>query len=106
MGLNVYVFRDDLGDCTNGGVSSKAAKLCVTNVEGPSEPTEDAPAVVLRKGPLNTVHLVPEVEGDDRPWFTFGGNFGYTSDSRFQRAVEALAGGVSHVAIAIHDRVE
>lgn len=103
MGLLIDVFRpSSMYDCTNGGVSATAKRLCVVNVDGPFDPSEDAPAVKLQKGPLDTVNLVPV---DEDRWVAFGGNFGYTSDSRFQRAVESLI-GVSHVAVAIHDRVE
>jgi len=110
MGIIVSVYRDASTnyDCTNGGESSRFTKLTVVNVDGPAEPSDDAPAVKLVQGPSvggqpNPI-LVPVSRLESGDWTMFGGNFGSTSDSRFCRAVEAL-GSYSGI-VPIHDRVE
>lgn len=115
MGLIVSVYRDSGSrmDCTNGGVSGRVTSLTVVNVEGPFEPTDDRPAVMIIDGPragsapnpilVNAVK-VAGVWMPDRPngmiGPMFGGNYGATSDSRFSRA----AGG--RRPLPIHDRFE
>jgi hypothetical protein len=49
MGMLVNVYKTSYGagpfgdvDCTAGGISSKSNMLCVTNVDGPFEPSEEA----------------------------------------------------------------
>lgn len=106
MGLIVSVMRNADGrECTNGGVSSKAAKLCVVNVEGPFDPSEKYPAVRLELSSANALRIVPVVEGA-QPWFMMGGNYAATSDSRFNEACKRLLGHGFYGAVAIHDRVE
>lgn len=106
MGLRISVFRDTASqyDCTLNGVSSRYTQLTVVNVDGPAEPSDDAPAVRLERGPMGSVRLVPEEAGDS--WTMFGGNYGSTCDSRFSRAIESLLGHRFYGAVAIHDRVE
>jgi hypothetical protein len=105
----IDVYRAAGYDCTNGP-SRDHDKLCVTNVEGPFEPSADAPAVTLEPGSLPGIaRLVPDTTGlafITPPWFMFGGNYGASSDSRFSRAVEKITGGRFHGAVAIHDRLE
>jgi hypothetical protein len=106
MGLIVSVYRDaDLrGDCSNGGFSSRFTKLTLVNVEGPFDPTDDAPAALLVKREHGNVVVVdPRQNGR---WTMFGGNFVSCSDSRFHRAVEALSGYDFGFPVAVHDRVE
>jgi hypothetical protein len=104
MGLTVDIYRNPLGDCTNGGISSKVKKLCVINVDGPCEPSEDCPAVVLKNHVPGCLRLVPP--DHDKKWYQFGGNYGATSDSRFTEACEKLLGRRFYGAVAIHDRTE
>lgn len=110
MGLIVDVFRGaSRGDCSNGGVSAHFNRVCVVNIDGPFEPKADAPAVVLIEGPSvggkkNPI-LVPEHLVDSGEWYMFGGNFGYSSDSRFGEAVERMVPGFTG-AVKFHDRVE
>lgn len=108
MGLLISVYKNsEFGDCTNGGVSSKTNKLCVVNVEGPFEPSEDAPAVKLLSGPYDTARLVPVEILESEKHFMFGGNYGSTSDSRFNRAVSDVMGYDMMIDIVkIFDRVE
>ena len=48
MGLHVYIYKDNLGDCTNGGVSSWDIKgLTITNVDGPFNPCDEYPSAEL-----------------------------------------------------------
>lgn len=105
MGLRISVYRDDLPDCTKGGVTSRRSDLTVVNVDGPFEPTADAPAVMLFHGNIKTAlpKLVPV--GLEGKWTMFGGNYAGTSDSRFADAVERLCGVRANI-VPVHDRVE
>lgn len=105
MGLIVNVYDHPLGDCTNNGISSRFKSLCVTNIEGPFEPDEGHPPVQLVKGPMNTARLVSEIDLEEGNWVMFGGNFAYTSDSRFSKACFELLGHHAD-AVKIFDRVE
>jgi hypothetical protein len=108
MGIIVSVYRNAemSGDCTNGGPSSKVTRFCVTNVSGPFDPSADAPAAILEKGPLESVRLVPQSIKDSGRWYMFGGNCALTSDSRFSDTIEKLLGHRFYGAVKIHDRVE
>lgn len=84
-GLIASVFKSDLGDCSNGGISGKVESVVIVNCNGPFDPSESMPAVEIRTGNLpGTVKAIP-VEGKDenKIGWMFGGTFIYTSDSRF-----------------------
>ena len=115
MGMLVSVYKTSYGaepfgdvDCTAGGISSKSNMLCVTNVDGPFEPSEDRPAAVLVMaepiGGMKILRIEPEDAG--KKWTCFGGNYAATSDSRFTKKCEELLGVTFHGAVAIHDRIE
>lgn len=108
MGMNVYVYRNDLGDCTNNGVTSKFSKLCIVNVDGPAEPTEDAPAaeLVLREfGFGKVLNVIAVKDRELGVWTMAGGNVVGTSDSRWVKACQDLI--PNHPGfVAVHDRVE
>ena len=107
MGLRANIYRSDLGDCSNNGISSRAQNVTILNCDGPFEPTFDAPAVVLERGVFDgTVVARPYYEGDSKPWFMAGGTFIGTSDARFSRKVEEIIGGRFYGAVPFHDRVE
>lgn len=113
MGLHIDVYRSSHGDCTNGGISSKARSLVVVNVDGPFSPSPDAPAAFLVRGlgPKGTVRIVPAISDGMKwvpstDWTMMGGNYAGTSDGRFGRAVEELLGHAFYGAVAIHDRIE
>jgi len=102
-GLIVEVYKSKrIGDCTNGGISGKNENLLLVLPEGgpfSMEDHKDIPAVYLDerneisrilKG--DCVIAVPFGHASDE--FCFGGNFIYTSDSRFP----------SSSPIPIHDR--
>ena len=107
-GLTVEVFRGfyrgKVSDSTNGGISSRIDTFTLTGtnpvngrtVTGPNEPSADFPELVLAPGPLKSVRAVPRDLLESGKWVMFGGNFCYTSDSRFP----------SDQPIKIFDRVE
>lgn len=114
MGLNLSVYRNaNLGDCTNGGISSTFVTLCVVNCIGPFQPTPDSPAVLIERGPYDTLRLIPAVEREDGGWvpargmFMMGGNYAGTSDSRFGERLNDYVQGYRFVGVLpIHDRQE
>lgn len=116
MGLLVSVYRDSLGDCTNGGMSANVDTLCLVNVDGPFEPSEECPAALLVKnnvGATKSVKIVPTIKHESDEWVSsggsmFGGNFASTSDSRLGQAIARLIGNEFRFwpAVAIHDRFE
>lgn len=109
MGLIISVYRSaDMPDCTNDGVSSRFNALTLVNAPGPFEPTEDRPAAWLVKHPTvpGVVFIVCKDPAQHRGGM-FGGNFGYTSDSRFSEAMRKMTGFEQfHGAAKIHDRYE
>lgn len=99
-GLIVYVYKSSLGDCTNGGISSKVDKitLCGDGIPEIFEASADAPPFrVVRRNLRDGEYL--HVEPWERPtgsgWM-FGGNICNTSDSRFPNKYP----------LKIHDRQE
>jgi hypothetical protein len=102
QGLIADVYKDSTsGDCTLGGVSASHQRLVILG-KGVAEifhPTEFTPAVLLVERVLFGeiyLHTVPcDEDGNklDGCW-AMGGNFIYSSDSRFP----------SKQPIAIHDR--
>ena len=126
-GLRLSVYRAvEFPDCTNGGISGKHARVTVvgrlvgdTVVPLPDgccifEADDDAPAVVLVEsrcpGYDPTPHLVPLefVHGTpvDCVGPMSGGNYAWTTDSRWGQ-LGKLYEGLRHLdAVAIHDRIE
>jgi hypothetical protein len=102
-GMIVSVFRDAVGiDCSNRGISSNHENLLLVGDGLPeifdSAEHTDCPMVVLegiRLGKKTYIHAIP-AENPNNDWFMFGGNFIYSSDSRFP----------SDYPIPVHDRVE
>lgn len=112
MGLLAYIYRNShLRDCTNGGFSSRVKTVCIINADGPFEPSDDCPAVILESGyngPL-TNDCVRAVSIDDKEsgsWLMCGGNFLYTSDERFASLIKELTGVKYSAPVSIHDRKE
>src|SRR6185312_3790952 len=104
MGLLIYVYRKPLGDCTLDVISSRYTRLCVSNIEGSFVPSSDYPEVILHSHVRGCLRLVPP--DYKTRWYTTGGNYGATSDSRFSEACEKLLGHEFYGAVAIHDRYE
>ena len=109
MGLLVNVYKTEGRDCTNGGVSSKwnIKGLCLINVPGPFNPSEDYTAAQLVKQSFyfgDSVKIIQEeCEGKQT---MMGGNYAATSDSRFSDKIEEMLGHNFYGAVPIHDRVE
>ena len=112
MGLIVEVYRGAREyDCTNHGISSMYNELCLVNVDGPFEPSATVPAAILDSHYPGCLRIVPAMKTalgwvpyNEQPMF--GGNLGYTSDSRFPEACEKLLGHTFYGAVKIHDRFE
>lgn len=106
-GLLVFVYRDNLGDCTNGGISSRYDRLILIGdgVDGPmtvdlDDPAENVVKLVKRRifNGEEYFHVEP-LDGcfaGGGKWYSAGGNFAYTSDSRFP----------SRQPLSVHDRHE
>jgi hypothetical protein len=105
MGLRVEIFTWNLGDCSNNGVSKRHKTLTLTNVEGPFDPSQDAPAAQLLIRSTGNLMIRPD-EIPEGKWNMFGGAFAYSSDSRFCEAVRKLSGYNHTFPVAIFDRVE
>jgi hypothetical protein len=107
MGLSAYVFDSPLGNCSNKGLSSKFKKVTIVNVEGPFEPSPEAPAVkLIKREYTGNLICVPVELLDSGKWVMFGGAYIATSDSRFSEAVQKLSGYDHSFPVALHDRVE
>lgn len=101
-GLPAEVFRSELGDCTNGGISSEARELYILGCEtSPFYPTDLRQCVTIEGSDVMGEHYVsvkPVVHR--KRWYMAGGNFLYTSDSRYKEIT-----GISYP-VSIHDRYE
>ena len=104
MGMLAHIYDSPLGNCSNKGLSSKFKEVCVINVEGPFDPSPDAPAVKLVKRDHGNIVCIPV--GLEDKWTMFGGAYVSTSDSRFNDAVRKLSGYAHGFPVALHDRVE
>jgi len=106
-GLIINVFRANGSDCTNGGISAENDSLLLVGAGVPEifHPSPDMPTVTLVTRIFGGEPVRSLVPCDDnakplKGWYMFGGNFGYTSDSRFSELTGIYG------AIAIHDRQE
>lgn len=83
-GMMVEVYRHGVRDCTANGISKHHSRLLLvgTGVAEIFEESEDMPTVELipavKRG--KTIHVKPL---EEKRWCMFGGNFVYSSDSRF-----------------------
>lgn len=112
MGLIIEVLRGR-HDCTRNGLSSKHDHLTVVNIPGPFPANSASPAVMLESHVKGCLRLVPVEFVEDKwkvvdgRWHMAGGNFGHSSDSRFNEACRQMLGvECFYGAVAIHDRVE
>jgi hypothetical protein len=99
-GLLVEVYRGKF-ESTNGGVSSFHDTLLLVGDGVPEifEESYEHPTVKLMTrnvGGRVYKYVQPLMGENDKTWFMFGGNFVYTSDSRFPNTYP----------LSIHDRVE
>jgi hypothetical protein len=106
-GLYVNVMVDaDGSDCSNRGITYHKTNLLLVDTklkDGLYEPKEGEPYLTLvrrqiRMGEPEYIHAVPTVNGVPKKNTMFGGNFVYSSDSRFSN--------VNRYPIPVHDRVE
>ncbi len=101
--LMAGVYRDSrLGDCTNNGISANASDLYILSEQkGPFEPEDIRQCVYIEWREICGEQYI-----DCKPayfkkrWYMAGGNFLYTSDSRFEEITK------SKYPISIHDRYE
>ena len=103
--LPVQVYRCGFTDCTNGGISSIRHTLYLECDQGFHEVEDDDPRLIRivertlgwRDTPyLHVEQVSPSVTTLHKVGPMFGGNFVYTSDSRFP----------SDYPIPVHDRFE
>lgn len=109
-GLLCYVYRWSLGDCTNKGITGGTPSVDSVVLIGAGlpelcEPAAYRPAlyVNMRQGtdfPPIAVPEPPDAKGHTKTWWMHGGNFVYSSDSRFQQVLGVYG------PIAVHDRRE
>ena len=108
MGILVEVYRNNLSDSSNYGMSYMHDTILVENVEGPfnNDGERQYPVALLQKGVFDdTVNLVPKDLIESSQHVMFGGNYASSSDSRFGQAIRDLIGVRSNI-VAIFDRVE
>ena len=85
--LSVSVYKSEGQDCSNKGLSSDKKTLLLENTSGPyfiddiKHYGDDY--LVIVTGPYDSLRAVPKSLLDSKAWVQFGGNFIYTSDSRF-----------------------
>mgnify|MGYP000553959729 CR=1 FL=1 len=111
MGMLISVYRNASQDTTNNGVSATYDTLCVVNVDGPFNPSDEHPAVHLAREDFSfgsMLRLYPSNEdGTVSKGGMAGGNYGSTSDSRFSEKCRELSGLPFAIGpIAIFDRFE
>jgi hypothetical protein len=112
MGLILRIYRSDLGDCSNDGLSKHHTEVTAVNCEGPFDPTPERPAVIIDSHVKGCVRVVP-AGNDGQPLKhpgavgpMFGGTYVTTSDSRFGQKVNQLLGHDFYGAVPFHDRFE
>ena len=101
MGLRVNVITDHVVH-HNRSIST----LTITNIDGPFNPSEDAPAAILKNGLFGSVIAVLEDSPEGMVGPMAGGAFITTSDSRFSNKLRELGLTNTYVAIPLHDRFE
>lgn len=101
-GLTAEVLRDSLGDCTNGGISSERKELYImTKEKYPFEPDDLRQCVGIEiRDCCGETYVDAKPLYFPRRWYMAGGNFLYTSDSRYKEIT-----GISYP-VSIHDRYE
>lgn len=103
-GLIAYIYKNG-NDCTNGGISSKAQEVLVTGSGIPEIfEANGLPIVELKQGHFKDTCYASPIHAPGGGMF--GGNFIYTSDSRFSEAVERIIKQRFYGALPLHDRFE
>jgi len=103
-GMMVTVLRNSMGNFTNGGVTSQATSFLLVG-EGVPEVFEESPRVptlvLVRRWagtPNEYLHAEPLVQPEGGIGPMAGGNFVYSTDSRFR--------DLCPYPISVHDRFE
>ena len=106
--ITVYVFESKLGNCSNGGITSRHDTIYLEHPRGPyeidaSNPPENFCKVVTRfinfNGGYEYNHIEPAAPVEHgRCGYMAGGCFAYSSDARFNE--------ISRYPLQIHDRTE
>jgi hypothetical protein len=103
-GIRLDIYRNSGPDWSNLGISYYCSEVTlILPGGGPFKPTEEAPAVVIEKGPLGSLRAV---ECGKEGWSMMGGCYVASSDSRFSAWCEELLGHRWYGAVALHDRHE
>ena len=99
MGLHADIYESKAyGNSSNNGISARFKAVTIVNIDGPFEPSDDAPAVELKwRGDYPYLVLAEKPAGAGVGPMA-GGAFVYSSDSRFRR--------VSPGPVSLHDRYE
>lgn len=102
--LPVYIYKSELGDCSNNGISSKYTKILLIHPEGfievdENDPPENLCKFVERKlfGDEIHKHIEPYAKAKGVGWMA-SGSLVYCSDSRFH--------DYSDYPLVLHDRDE
>ena len=101
--LPLEIFKSNLGDCSNGGISSRFKEILLICDEGHIEIDENNPPENLCKlvernlGFTVYKHIEPVAKAKGVGWMA-GGTLVYTCDSRFRR--------MSEYPLVLHDRTE
>lgn len=101
--LRAGVYRDNrMGDCTNNGISAHASDLYILSEQkGPFEPEDIRQCVYIEwRNCCGDQYIDCKPAYFPKRWYMVGGNFLYTSDSRFREITK------SSYPIPIHDRCE
>lgn len=100
--LIAEVFRSALGDCTNNGISKDRKELYILSTQkGPFEPQDIRECVYIEwREVMGEQYIDCKPAYCRKRWYMAGGNFLYTSDSRFKDITK------SKYPISIHDRYE
>ncbi|MEF2247985.1 hypothetical protein [Paenibacillus sp. IITD108] len=98
QGLYVTVLRNSTGDSTNGGITSIKDRILLVGdgVPAVAQAEENEPYLILKER-AGRLYAVPSSQ-DSNTWWMMGGNFVYTSDSRYHR--------LCNYPIPVHDRQE
>lgn len=100
--LIAEVYKSGLGDCTNGGISANRGRLYIlAATKGPFEPQDIRECVYIEwRDACGEEYIDCKPAYCRKRWYMAGGNFLYTSDSRFKEITK------SKYPISIHDRYE
>lgn len=104
MGLRVSILRPSYGSSSAAPLCAGRDHLVITNIAGPFEPSEDAPAAMIVRGNIaGAVRVVPvDDQGQPARHTAMGGNY-CVGDDRFDAAARKIANSPWVGAIPIHD---